>query len=126
MVQGLQWIVLLGVQVSIILAFNGFQIYTVQVLQWTVLLRDQVYVPNTIKLEIVIYILDFWPGVKKCPYSVSPSFQSKPADLKAEISTENHDGHLHAEEGEDQVQLNTECQGCQLDAKEGEDKVGLN
>ena len=36
MVQGLQWTVLLGVQVSIILASNGFQIYTVSLvrLQW--------------------------------------------------------------------------------------------
>ena len=67
MVQGLQWIVLLGIQVSIILAINGFQIYTVQGLQWIVLLSDQVYVPNTYKLEIIMYKVDFWPGVKKGP-----------------------------------------------------------
>ena len=36
MVQGLQWTVLLGVQVSIILASNGFQTYTLSLvrLQW--------------------------------------------------------------------------------------------
>ena len=47
MVQGLQWTVLLGVQVSIILASDGFQIYTVQGIHLTVLLGNQVFLPNT-------------------------------------------------------------------------------
>ena len=31
----------------------------------------------------------------------------------------NHDAHLHAEEGEDHVQLNPERQGDQMHASEG-------
>ena len=49
----------MGVQVSIILASDGFQIYTVQGIHLTVLLGNQVYLPNTWKLEIIIHIFDF-------------------------------------------------------------------
>ena len=80
--------------------------------------------------------------------SVSPSFQGKPVDLKAEIAGLTrpliqgwqrylrkvfphlekravvvHPGVGGVAVGEDQVQLNTERQGGHLDAKEGECKV---